>query len=111
MLLVGQRRKTGFGGVLFLPTFARVNHQRLADAAQQVKHPRKAQVYPALVERARDSERHRGEGLMASRAEMASGTGAMHSQLKPAVFGEKYWQRWVRSYPDIARKFYPELMD
>ena len=67
-------------------------------------------IEPALVERARRSERHRGEGLMASRAEMASGTGAMHSQLKPAVFGDKYWQRWVRSYPDIARKFYPELM-
>ena len=57
------------------------------------------------------SERHSSEGLMASRAEMAAGTSGMTSQLKPTVFGEKYWQRWVRSYPEIARKFYPGLMD
>jgi len=57
------------------------------------------------------SERHRSEGLMASRAEMAAGTNGMASQLKPAVFGEKYWQRWVRSYPEIAHKFYPGLID
>ena len=56
------------------------------------------------------SERHRSEGLMASHAELGTGTGGMASQLKPTVFGEKYWQRWVRSYPEIARKFYPELM-
>jgi isopenicillin N synthase-like dioxygenase len=62
----------------------------------------------ALIERALRSERHRGEGLMASRAEMAAGTGGMQSRVRPKVFGEKYWQRWVRSYPDIARKFYPE---
>jgi hypothetical protein len=56
------------------------------------------------------SERHRNEGLMASRAEMAGGTSGMASQLKPGVFGDRYWQRWVRSYPEIARKFYPRLM-
>ncbi len=56
------------------------------------------------------SERHRGEGLMASRTEMAAGTGGMASSLRPTVFGERYWQRWVRSYPEIARKFYPGLM-
>jgi hypothetical protein len=32
----------------------------------------------------------------------------MASRARPAVFGEKYWQRLVRSYPEIARKFYPE---
>ena len=57
------------------------------------------------------SDRHRNEGLMASRAEMASGTNAMASHTRPGVFGEKYWQRWVRSYPDIARKFYPDSME
>ena len=41
-------------------------------------------------------------------AEMAAGLAGMHSQFRPRVFGEKYWQRWVRSYPDIARKFYPD---
>ena len=59
---------------------------------------------------ARSSARHRDEGLMASRAEMAAGTGGMQSHRRPAVFGEKYWQRWVRSYPGIARKYYPSLM-
>ena len=65
----------------------------------------------ALIEQVRRSERHRSEGLMASRAEMAAGTGGMESRLRPVVFGEKYWQRWVRSYPDIARKFYPESVE
>ena len=48
---------------------------------------------------------------MASRAEMAAVTSGMASQYKPTVFGEKYWQRWVRSYPEIASKFYPGLME
>ncbi len=65
----------------------------------------------ALIEQVGRSARHRGEGLMASRAEMAAGTGGMESQLRPAVFGDKYWQRWVRSYPEIARKFYPGLLE
>jgi len=64
----------------------------------------------AYVDEVMRSERHRDEGLMASRAEMAGGTSGMASQLKPMVFGDKYWQRWVRSYPEIARKFYPRLM-
>jgi hypothetical protein len=42
---------------------------------------------------------------------MAAGTSGMASQVKPTVFGEKYWQRWVRSYPEIAREFYPGLID
>ena len=63
------------------------------------------------IELANNSARHRNEGLMASRTEMASGTQGMGSQLKPTVFGEKYWQRWVRSYPKIAHKFYPQHVD
>ena len=65
-------------------------------------------ISPDLIERVQQSKRHRNEGLMASRAEMAEGTGGMQSQIRPVVFGEKYWQRWVRSYPEIARKYYPE---
>lgn len=61
-----------------------------------------------LIEQARLSPRHRDEGLMASRAEMAAGTGGMQSRTRPRVFGEKYWQRWVRSYPGIAARFYPD---
>ena len=68
-------------------------------------------IAPRLIDAARRSERHRGEGLMASRAEMAGGTAGMASRSRPAVFGEKYWQRWVRSYPEIARRFYPDKMD
>ncbi len=64
-----------------------------------------------LIEQVTRSERHRGEGLMASRAEMAAGTTGMASQIRPTVFGEKYWQRWVRSYPDIADRYYPERME
>ena len=48
---------------------------------------------------------------MASRSEMARGIEGMGSQARPRVFGDKYWQRWVRSYPEIARKFYPDLME
>ena len=65
-------------------------------------------IAPELIEQVRRSPRHRDEGLMASRAEMAQGTGGMHSRIRPTVFGEKYWQRWVRSYPGIARRFYPD---
>ena len=36
--------------------------------------------------------------------------GGLGSRARPLVFGEKYWQRWVRSYPEIARKYYPDLM-
>ncbi len=62
------------------------------------------------IDQVKASPRHRSEGLMASRAEMAAGIGGMASRVRPVVFGEKYWQRWVRSYPEIARKFYPGLM-
>ena len=68
-------------------------------------------IHECYIERVKRSQRHRGEGLMASRAEMAAGTGSMRSRQRPAVFGEKYWQRWVRSYPAIARRYYPELLD
>lgn len=68
-------------------------------------------IAPGLQARAEASPRHRGEGLMASRAELAAGVNGMASRARPAVFGEKYWQRWVRSYPEIARKFHPGHAD
>jgi isopenicillin N synthase-like dioxygenase len=61
-----------------------------------------------FVDAAARSPRHNNEGLMASRQEMLCGKDSMGSTVIPAVFGEKYWQRWVRSYPDIARHYYPE---
>ena len=62
-----------------------------------------------FIEMAAQSDRHSGEGLMASRrAEMAWGTGGMDSLRSTEVFGERYWQRWVRSYPEIAKRYYPD---
>ena len=60
------------------------------------------------IAKAGQSERHRSEGLMASRAEMQRGISGMKSQHRHAIFGERYWQRWIRSYPEIARRYYPE---
>lgn len=68
-------------------------------------------IDPRCIEQARRSPRHSGEGLMASRAELAAGVGGMQSRSRPRVFGEKYWQRWVRSYPEIAARYYPGLID
>jgi isopenicillin N synthase-like dioxygenase len=68
-------------------------------------------IASSMIDQAARSERHRGEGLMASRAEMAAGTAGMASRDRPTVFGERYWQRWVRSYPEIAARYYPERMD
>ncbi len=68
-------------------------------------------IAPELLDKVARSARHSGEGLMASRAQMAAGTATMASRERPAVFGEKYWQRWVRSYPEIARRYYPEWME
>ncbi len=68
-------------------------------------------VSTGIIEAVSASARHRDEGLMASRSEMASGTGAMDSHDRPRVFGERYWQRWIRSYPGIARKYYPQWVD
>ncbi|MDJ0778617.1 MAG: 2-oxoglutarate and iron-dependent oxygenase domain-containing protein [Gammaproteobacteria bacterium] len=68
-------------------------------------------VAPELLARVEASARHRDEGLMASRAQMAAGTANMASRDRPLVFGEKYWQRWIRSYPEIARRYYPDRME
>jgi len=40
-----------------------------------------------FIQRVTRSERHRDEGLMASRAEMAAGTGGMQRRARPMVFG------------------------
>ncbi len=68
-------------------------------------------IDPALIARAACSPRHRDEGLMASRAELEAGIGGMASHARPEVFGDRYWQRWVRSYPQIARSYYPDHVD
>ena len=62
----------------------------------------------ALASKVATSPYHRNAGFMASRTEISNGIGTMNSQVIPKVFGIKYWERWIRSYPDIARKYYPE---
>jgi isopenicillin N synthase-like dioxygenase len=64
-------------------------------------------IDPVYIIKAASSSRHSTEGLMASKAELDSGKGGMESNFRPLKFGEKYWQRWVRSYPEIAKKYYP----
>lgn len=54
------------------------------------------------------SPQHRDAGLMQSREQLLAGGSGISAQAAPARFGEKYWHRWVRSYPEIARRFYPE---
>jgi isopenicillin N synthase-like dioxygenase len=61
-----------------------------------------------LKERVKASKVHSSAGLMPSVAEMASGVKNMQSVSKPTSVGKKYWRRWVRSYPDIARHYYGE---
>ena len=64
-----------------------------------------------LVAAAQASERHRDAGLMTSRKAMLAGAGGIGQAEQVSRFGEKYWQRWVRSYPGIARKFYPQYVE
>lgn len=60
-----------------------------------------------LITKARRSDYHRNAGLMASQKEMSQGVGGMNSKIQPKIFGFKYWERWVRSYPEIATRYYP----
>ena len=71
--------------------------------------PLKAITLPHhLQSKVNASAYHRNAGFMASRKEISSGVGSMHSKVVPDVFGIKYWERWIRSYPEIAYKYYPE---
>ena len=62
-----------------------------------------------FLDRVWQSEHHHGAGLMASRREMLDGVDGMASKARPQIFGHKYWQRWVRSYPNIAHKHHADL--
>ncbi len=67
-------------------------------------------IHPDLVVRARSSPQHRNAGIMPSRSEMRKGTDSMESHRKPDVFGVKYWERWVRSYPKIALQHHGDIV-
>ncbi|MEM7194474.1 MAG: 2-oxoglutarate and iron-dependent oxygenase domain-containing protein [Pseudomonadota bacterium] len=56
-----------------------------------------------------NSVAHTNAGIMASKMEMERGSDPLQSTMTHTLFGEKYWERWVRSYPDIARSFHGDL--
>ncbi len=61
----------------------------------------------AIRDRVAASHEHRQAGLMASRHELMDGVAEMGSQTRQRIFGYRYWERWVRSYPEIVSKHYP----
>lgn len=60
------------------------------------------------LEATQASAHHASAGLMASADQMNAGIQGMEGTNEHTIYGYKYWERWVRSYPDIARKHYPE---
>ena len=55
------------------------------------------------------SPRHRDAGFMAKRNELLAGEAGIGGAAVP-VFGEQMWNYYVRSYPDMVRAHYPELV-
>ncbi|MBI1351727.1 MAG: isopenicillin N synthase family oxygenase [Actinomycetales bacterium] len=55
------------------------------------------------------SPRHSGAGFMAKRDELLSG-GSGTQSTGVGVFGEMLWNYYVRSYPEIVRRHYPDLV-
>lgn len=54
------------------------------------------------------SSRHRDAGFMASRDQLLGGEEGLAGAPVP-VFGEQMWNYYVRSYPDLVRKHYPDV--
>jgi len=65
----------------------------------------------SYLEKVHHSDYHREAGFMASKEELGRGIGGMHSRRVPEIFGYKYWQRWVRSYPEITRKYHADIVE
>ncbi len=55
------------------------------------------------------SPRHRDACFMAKREELLAGTDGIASAPVP-VFGEQMWNYYVRSYPELVRAHYPDLV-
>ena len=56
------------------------------------------------------SPRHANAGFMAQAAETDAGVADMSSPHRPETYGEQIWNYFVRSYPDIVKQHYPELV-
>lgn len=55
------------------------------------------------------SPRHRDAGFMARRGDLLEGRSGTVAP-PAAVFGEQMWNYYVRSYPDMVRQHYPDLL-
>lgn len=55
------------------------------------------------------SPRHRDAGFMAKREDLLAGESGTAGAAVP-VFGEQMWNYYVRSYPDVVRLHYPDLV-
>lgn len=64
---------------------------------------------PSFAEAVSRSPRHRDAGFMAKRDALLAGDSGLAGAAVP-VFGEQMWNYYVRSYPDLVRAHYPDLM-
>lgn len=64
---------------------------------------------PEFARAVEASERHREAGFMARRDELLAGGPGIGGRPVP-VFGEQMWNYYVRSYPDVVRLHYPDLV-
>lgn len=64
---------------------------------------------PRFAQAVQVSARHRDAAFMAKRDELLAGESGTTSAPAP-VFGEQMWNYYVRSYPEVVRLHYPDLM-
>ena len=64
---------------------------------------------PAFAAAVEASPRHRDAAFMAKRDELLAGGSGTISAPAP-VFGEQMWNYYVRSYPEVVRLHYPDLV-
>ena len=65
----------------------------------------------ALLKAVETSPRHKKAGFMALKEETEAGVSDMASSHKPEVYGEQVWNYFVRSYPDVVKLHYPNLVN
>ena len=64
---------------------------------------------PRFAQAVAASPRHRDAGFMAKRDELLAGESGTASS-GVGVYGEMLWNYYVRSYPDVVRRHYPDLV-
>ncbi len=66
---------------------------------------------PRFSEAVAASARHADAGYMAQAAETKAGVADMSSNEHPDTFGEQIWNYYLRSYPAIMARHYPDQLD